>query len=59
LARRWLGQAAVRAFLDDFTISFDHHQAERDLRLCKVQQKVSGCFCAASGTHVSCRIRGY
>src|SRR5262249_25620589 len=59
LERLWLGQADVLAFLDDFAIPFDNNQAEQDLRMFKVQQKVSGCFRADGGAHVYCRIRGY
>jgi transposase len=59
LARLWLGQAEVLAFLDDFAIPFDNNQAEQDLRMYKVQQKISGCFRADAGAHAYCRIRGY
>jgi transposase len=59
LERLWLGQAEVLAFLDDFAISFDNNQAEQDLRMFKVQQKISGCFRAVSGAAAYCRIRGY
>jgi transposase len=59
LERLWLGQAEVLAFLDDFAIPFDNNQAEQDLRMFKVQQKISGCFRAAAGAEAYCRIRGY
>jgi transposase len=59
LERLWLGREHVLAFLDDFTIPFDNNQAERDLRMLKVQQKVSGAFRASSGAEAFSRIRGY
>lgn len=59
LERLWLGKQQVLAFLDDLTIPFDNNQAERDLRMLKVQQKVSGCFRAPSGATAFARIRGY
>jgi transposase len=59
LERLWLGQAEVLAFLDDFAIPFANNQAEQDLRMFKVQQKVSGCFRADAGAAAYCRIRGF
>jgi transposase len=59
LERLWLGQAEVLAFLDDFTIPFDNNQAEQDLRMFKVQQKISGCFRADAGAEAYCRIRSF
>lgn len=57
LERLWLGQSQVLAFLDDLTIPFDNNQAERDLRLLKTQQKISGCFRSDAGADAFARLR--
>ena len=59
LERLCFGQREVLAFLDDFTIPFDNNQAEQDLRMLKVQQKIAGSFRADHGSEAFARIRGY
>jgi len=52
-------EASVLRFTKEPHVSFTNNRAERDLRMSKVKQKVSGCFRAEEYAKAYCRISSY
>ena len=52
-------ETAVLLFANQPHVAFTNNRAERDLRMAKVKQKVSGCFRTRRYVEACCRISSY
>jgi len=49
----------ILRFLNDLRVPFTNNLSERDLRMAKLQQKISGCFRSLAGARAFCAARSY
>jgi transposase len=59
LARLDEHREQVLRFAHDFRVPFDNNQAERDIRMIKLQQKISGCWRTITGAEQFLALRAY
>ena len=52
-------EADTLRFMDVVYVPLTNNLGESDIRMTKVQQKISGCFRSMDGARIFCRIRGY
>ena len=59
LERLYLFKKDILRFMQEVDAPFTNNLAENNIRMTKVQQKISGCFRSIDGAYIFCRIRSY